>query len=133
MKKLMVFLLTVNLTGCASAQTQGESQAMGALVGGTLGYILGDGSGHQKEIAAGAAVAGALVGGATYDRRAPERNTGYQPQSAYDARDYCESQVPQVYRNNYGARESWIRGCAQREAQRQQEFENRAYHEGYRQ
>lgn len=133
MKKLMLLVLTLNLSGCASAQSQGESQAMGAIVGGTLGYILGDGSGHQKEIAAGAAVAGALVGGATYDRRAPEYNSGYQPLSPYDARNYCESQVPQIYRNNYGARENWIRGCAEREAQRQQEFENRAYRDGYRQ
>lgn len=131
MKKLMLFLLTVNIAGCASAQSQGESQAAGALIGGTLGYILGDGSGHQKEIAAGAAVAGALVGNATYDRRPPAYNA--PPLSPYDARNYCESQVPDTYRANYGARENWIRGCAEREAQRQQEFEDRAYRDGYRQ
>lgn len=131
MKHTIIFLLTFNMVSCASAQSQGESQAQGALIGGALGYIFGDGSGNQKEIAAGAAVAGALLGGAAYNRQAPAYQS--QPLSPYDARGYCESQVPQIYRDNYGARENWIRGCAEREAQRQQEFENRAYRDGYRQ
>lgn len=133
MKHTIIFLLTFNMVSCASAQSQGESQTMGALIGGTLGYVLGDGSGNQKEIAAGGAVAGALLGGAAYNRREPSYNSSYPQSGPYDARGYCESQVPQIYRENYGARENWIRGCAEREAQRQQEFENRAYRDGYRQ
>ena len=155
MKKFILALLIANLVGCAGAQSQDE--ALGALIGGTLGYVFGDGSGHQKEIAAGGAVLGAILASndePNYNRGYPRYRPNYwdpsyidstnRPvspnyhysrsyNSTYSYRRYCRSQVPQEYYYNSGAAESWISGCVEREAQRQQEVENRAYREGYSQ
>lgn len=153
MKKFILALLIANLVGCAGAQSQDE--ALGALIGGTLGYVFGDGSGHQKEIAAGGAVLGAILASNDEPRnsyRYDSREYYYSDYRAYqsyatrpfygpsyrshDYRSYgnfCRSQLPQEYYHNSGAAESWIRGCVEREAQRQQEVENRAYREGYSQ
>lgn len=130
MKKFILALLTVNLFGCAGAQSQDE--AMGALIGGTLGYVFGDGSGHQKEIAAGAAVAGALLGGAMNDNYNGYRQR-YPDYRNYGVRNYCSDRVPPEYAPYYRARDRWIDGCVNRELRNQQEFENRAYQDGYRQ
>lgn len=140
MKRVILFAIVMNLAGCAGAQTEAQGQAMGALVGGTLGYILGDGSGHQKEIAAGAAVAGALVGGAAHNNRSssgsyynssPYYGNQNRSYSHYDMLNHCRGSIPSEYQYNSGARNSWVNGCVSRLRQEQYELERRAYEEGY--
>ena len=56
---LMLALLLLVLSGCASQQQQGT--IIGAVTGGLIGSVIGDASGQNVAIAAGA-IAGSLIG-----------------------------------------------------------------------
>lgn len=118
-----ILIMSVSTSACA----QNPDQLSGAAIGGTLGYIFGDGSGNQKEIAAGSAIAGYLIGGAVSNQR---YNSGYTRGGYSDFRAYCEHQVPYQYKNNSGASRSWSNGCVNRLQQEQQLLEREAYESG---
>lgn len=127
--KVLITVLTMSMATSACAQNQGNVN--GALIGGALGYVFGDGSGHQKEIAAGSAVAGYLIGGRVSNQG---YNNGYYNSNDYyyrgGARGYCDNQVPYQYRGNAGAARSWSNGCVNRLQQEQQLLEREAFESG---
>lgn len=121
-KFVSAIVLTIATTGCANAQT--NEQVWGTLIGGGLGYVFGDGSGHQKEIAAASALGGALLG--THVSRS---NGAYYSNSGSFNR-VCARQIPPQYAYNRGARNAWIQGCTNRMAMQQYEFEQEAFQAG---
>jgi uncharacterized protein YcfJ len=136
MKKFVsALVMTMAASGCAHAQT--NEQVWGTLIGGGLGYVFGDGSGHQKEIAAASAVGGLLLG--THASR-PRYERVYTSQPVYAEPVYrgsyssagavCASNVPPNYAYNDGARSAWVRGCISRMQQQQYELEQEAYEAG---
>lgn len=123
----------------AGANAQSGEQVWGTLIGGGLGYVFGDGSGHQKEIAAASALGGLAVG--THMTRERHRRVYSEPVYAYEyeyevsAPSYggaCARQVPPQFARNPGARNAWIQGCADRLEQYQYELEQQAYEAGAR-
>lgn len=137
MKKFVsAIVLTIATTGCANAQT--NEQVWGTLIGGGLGYVFGDGSGHQKEIAAASAVGGLLLGthasraryqpihsGPVYVSQEPVYRGSYSSAGAV-----CASNVPPNYAYNDGARSAWVRGCINRMQQQQYQLEREAFEAG---
>lgn len=140
MKTKLVAVVFASMIG-ATAHAQNPGSVNGALIGGALGYVFGDGSGHQKEIAAGSAVAGALLGGHVYNARSynreyyPVGREYYHSEPYYrrpysGAIGYCESRLPYQYRDNAGAARSWVNGCMNRLQQEQRILEQEAYRSG---
>jgi hypothetical protein len=142
MKKILsAIVLSISTASCAQAQT--NEQVWGTLIGGGLGYVFGDGSGHQKEIAAASAVGGLLLGTHASRNRYEERVVYSEPvyttsREVYYGRpstnfgSYCAETVPPSYARNPGARGAWIRGCVSRMQQEQFDLEQEAFEAGVR-
>ena len=92
-------------------------KVVGAVVGGLVGSTIGGGDGKILATAAGVAV-GYTVAGSDILKS--------------NRRKWCERHVPEKYWRNKGTRRAWIKGCMNREKERQERREDRAYDDGYK-
>lgn len=120
--KIAAIAVCIGMSATANAQT--DEQLVGALLGSSIGYMYGDGSGNQKEIAAAGALGGWLLG-----TRASSTSGGvFGIPNSYNR--VCAHQVPPQYEYNRGARSAWIQGCSNRVMMEQRQFEQDAYEAG---
>lgn len=118
MKSLaQLFLVSFVLFSTPSFASDDTDKVVGAVVGGLVGSTIGGGDGKVLATAAGAAVGYSVAGGDLFKS---------------NRRKWCERHVPEKYWHNRGTRRAWIKGCMNREEERQERREDRAYNDGYR-
>lgn len=118
MKNLIyTFAVCSALISAPSFAATETDKVVGAVVGGLVGSTIGSGDGKVLATAAGAAVGYTVAGG------------GFLKS---ESRKWCERHVPEKYWHNKGTRRQWIKGCMNREKERQERREDRAYNDGYK-
>lgn len=118
MKNLILVLAIFSAFHSAPVLASSDTdKVVGAVVGGLVGSTIGGGDGKVLATAAGVAVGYTVAGG---DMLKSNR------------RKWCERHVPEKYWHNKGTRRAWVKGCMNREKERQERREDRAYSDGYR-
>lgn len=113
-------------TQIANAQTTDE-QLLGAIAGAALGSTVGDGDGRKA-----AMVIGAIIGYRNGDRILNARDRRqFMSMDANDFHYYCRHEVPYRYSQQRNTYNMWMRGCMNRLARQQRQFEREAYEDGY--
>lgn len=118
----LFFLVFSPLSTSAQSSEQSNQRFLGAVVGSVVGSTIGDGDG--KKIAT---VVGAVIGYRFGDKLFGDQFTDA---SFDDFLRECRRLIPAKYRNNHGAKRSWVDGCVSRLQQEQYELEQQAYNDG---